>query len=84
MAPVFTAVVQSSHTGVSSLALFVTSTLYSASAGMRPMTDRTQMLIWSSADMGVSKVMEAPVTFLAKTKVWTVLALPSLAVMVRV
>ena len=34
--------------------------------------------------MGVSKVMEAPVTFLAKTKVWTVLALPSLAVMVRV
>ena len=80
-APVLTSLVQSSHTGASSRALFVTSTVKCASAGTKPITDRTQIVIGASAVIGSPRVTDAPVTSFVKVTEWEAVACPSLAVM---
>ena len=76
--------VASSHTGELSLPLFVTSTLNTASAGIRPPTVMAQSVIWASASIGCASVMLAAVTAFVKVKVLVTVALPSVTVTVRV
>src|SRR5699024_2205377 len=66
LAPLLTSAVQSCHTGSVSLPLLVTLTLYSASAGMLPVTASRATVMSPSTAMGVSRVMVAAWTALVK------------------
>src|SRR5699024_12394568 len=77
LAPLLTSAVQSCHTGSVSLPLLVTLTLYSASAGMLPVTASRATVMSPSTAMGVSRVMVAAWTALVKVAVKAAVSVPS-------